>query len=344
MSIYKAIEYGNSILEQLIIISSRMFAVEEKEEQRVIARAAMADMLNYLRSVKLPERIPFAPSHMHLYGQDMPIFSRLQEDILTGHYRRACWKIEDMLRYAQDIREPFYLINQYRCLLEKWAGVDCMPIFQRPVYTPEGTELDHKGPDWTFQYAMNKVKELFGESDVDKALLAMQMIKNDIKFSSITNIMRENFIRPGQAVTFIPFLPDKLTEVESITIDSAHTDVVITPYDTEKFFGAVKDMLHSPYDSGLNYHDGVYWPELDLAVMRDGIHHSAIGMTRGEVITLKADVIPLMPWFGKVQTDGVTWVVQDGDTIKTYDVLDFRFAMLFELAKQVHELTTKEGA
>lgn len=334
MNIDKAIQQGCDILTQMVTLSNRFLSGKSREERQNIAYASLVDMLNLLRAVKLPDVIPFSPSWRHQYCDNLPTFSWVCHDILAGNYKKACWSMGTMLECAQEAREPYFFINQYRCLLEKWAGVEHMSIWQRPVRLEEKLKAVQKEKVvFAYSYALSQLDNILGNSTLEKIKILMQMIKNDLKFSSIDNILMENAIRPSQCFSYIPAQPQKVP-VDWVTLDSAHTDIVIRPYDTVKMAGAVERLSQKPFIPDSNYHDGVYWPELDLAVMCNGIHHSSIALSRGEVVYMKAQVVPLAPWFDVLESDGLKWKMHG---IEIADVLDFRFALLFELAKRARD-------
>lgn len=329
------IEYGNVILRELITLSNRFLLAESKEGQEMVAHDSIVKMLSVLHSIEISNIIPFAPKEFYRYGAQWPAFSHIAQNILSGHYRRACWAMEDMINCAIGYQEPYFYINQFRCLLEQWAGVEHMCIWQKFLgWDKKLAALQDEDIRHSYHYALSQLDLLVGDNDLDKIAIMMRMIKNDIKFSSIGNILRETPVCPQQTYCYIPAY--SLSTINKLQVDSAHTDIVIHPYQTDKFAGAMTDLAHAPYNASINYHDGIYWPELNMAVMQNGIHHSSIGLARGEIVTMIAEVVPLTPWFDRLETDGVLWTIRGERGSWTKPVLDFRFALLFELAKRAH--------
>lgn len=332
MDVTKQLQYGMAIENKINQLSRRFLDSEDKDEQRRIAYCSLLDMYVFLQTVELPGILPICPSEFYRYGDNLGIFSFVRTSLLGGHYKRACNALSDMLDSSYGNGVSYFYINQLRCLLEEWAGVQGMFTRQQRV-AQMLREVKDDEVRRSYNYALSRVDSIVGNNEADKISLLMQIIRNDIKFSRIAGILKESQVRPTQVDLYIPVCPlDE--EVTTKTISSANVDITISPYDARKFRDAITDMAAAPFDPNLNHHDGIYWPELGLAVMRNGIHHSAIGLTRGEFITMEAEVVPLTPWFDRLETDGVTWTIRGEGGVRTEKVLDFRFAVLFELAKR----------
>lgn len=113
--------------------------------------------------------------------------------------------------------------------------------------------------------------------------------------------------------------------------------VFSVPYSLEKMGAAVKDLsLDGGFRAEKNSTNGIYIPELRLAMVANGIHHATAAHAIDGSAVMEAEVYRLEKLFPllKVSEDGSAWV-GDGWSEK---ILDARFALIYELARKVQEI------
>lgn len=120
-------------------------------------------------------------------------------------------------------------------------------------------------------------------------------------------------------------------EKKMISIDLGKTDVLTIPWHTERLSQAILDLLHTPFDQNKDYYTATYYPEIDLVIVGNGIHHTAVASIGNGGIVDRCRVIHLAPAFDELSTDGAVWKNAKYGSI--LPVSDFRFALLYALAK-----------
>lgn len=119
-------------------------------------------------------------------------------------------------------------------------------------------------------------------------------------------------------------------EIKRQTIDTTHLDVLTGPYQKDKALCAVKDLTQTKFDQSLSNYDGIYYPEIKLAIISNGVHHTNAAKELGHEVAMTADILPLTEAYGKLKTDGRKWFLPNGAEIS---VSDYRLALLFTLAE-----------
>lgn len=134
---------------------------------------------------------------------------------------------------------------------------------------------------------------------------------------------------PRDSLYWIP-LTRFVDDIKSQTMDISDLDVITAPYQKSKMLGAVKDLNHAKFDQRLSNYTGEYYPEIDLAIISNGVHHTAAAKEMKQKVTIQADILPFAAAYGKLKTDGQKWFFPDGTEIR---VGDYRLALLFTLAE-----------
>jgi len=116
--------------------------------------------------------------------------------------------------------------------------------------------------------------------------------------------------------------------------------VVAFPYENKKMFGAFKHIRDEGYRSQMHdpdTPDGIYFPEIELALIHNGQHHIAAAWEdHYKGVKAKITVISLDKAINIVK-------VSDKDNLWIFDneekpIVDARFAMIFELYRKRKEL------
>lgn len=123
---------------------------------------------------------------------------------------------------------------------------------------------------------------------------------------------------------------------EYISIELSKSDVLVTPWERSRLPEAIRDLLYSLFDQQKDYYTAKYYPEIDLAIIGNGMHHIAVASVGAGGVIDRCSVVRMAPAFEEVSTDGATWMNSKAGSVT--GVSDFRFALLFTLAKMRYEL------
>lgn len=162
---------------------------------------------------------------------------------------------------------------------------------------------------------------------------AIKVVKRDLIGEGLARIVygkevpewRSDFPGPGHGA-----------KRETISLDLAKTDVLVTPWATTRLPGAICDLLREPFDQRRDYYTATYYSEIELLVIGNGIHHTAVASIGKGGMLDGCIVVRWTPLFEEIGTDGAVWNYwKDGSVLP---VSDFRLALLYTLAKMKHEL------
>lgn len=108
-------------------------------------------------------------------------------------------------------------------------------------------------------------------------------------------------------------------------------------WDPTRWLGSVKTVLQSGFRQTYGYYTGLFYEELNLIVITNGLHHTSIASL---LDTGSANVgrIRLSDYFGVLKTDGERWYRGEGAERQVSQVGDYRIAVLYELARRRDEL------
>ena len=169
----------------------------------------------------------------------------------------------------------------------------------------------------------------------------MHMIKNDIKYDALTEIIYHgkegtvkimdwdmvptDYFLNGEKKQL--FTGDEVLDKEINLV----TDYVITfPWDPERITRNLFNLKGQQFKNDEN-HQARYYKELDLCLVHNGRHSTTMGLYKNEG-QIMASTISIASLFDYYTTDGAHWYGRD--KVKLNPVEDFRFALLFELAKR----------
>lgn len=194
-----------------------------------------------------------------------------------------------------------------------------------------------------YSLAMRQVNNLLlgiDDSDEKNAVLnfAMKTVKRDIiSYGRAAFLYGPN---PPHWNRFIP-VPDNYREKSHMTLDLSNASVLAVPWHYGSLLGAILTLLRSPFDQKKSLYSGDYYPELDLAVIENGQHHVAVAsLERGGTVTV-SQICHLTSMFNVLETDGAHWIDHLSQQ-PPLEVEDFRFALLYTLAKMRHGLECKQ--
>ena len=115
-------------------------------------------------------------------------------------------------------------------------------------------------------------------------------------------------------------------------ISSEGKTVVSSPYDWEKTFLALRSILTRGFHSDLGDYNGIYYPELNLISVTNGMHHSWVASQKRQHGVYRVSVYRLADMFPRFFTDGEFWYDRSKPNAR-YPVYDVRIALLYELAR-----------
>lgn len=115
--------------------------------------------------------------------------------------------------------------------------------------------------------------------------------------------------------------------------------VICMPYDFKKMAGAVVDINRDGFLKDVE-HTGFYFPELKLLIIQSGQHHSSVASIKGNCGgAANADVYHLADIYPRlsVSDDYRFWLSkgEEGEDELPIEVIDPRFALLYNLAKEL---------
>ena len=174
------------------------------------------------------------------------------------------------------------------------------------------------------------------EEKADKISLlefAAKLVKNDwLAFTHAKNLLkRDEHLLLG----YIPHLcfdengiPVEIG-TERVEVDLGAADVAVTRWSIEKIVGAIQDVKKRGFIFSDNHHIE-YIPELNVAVVTNGMHHVAAAAYLHIGTATAASVISLSSLYRHINTDGYAWYnSHTGQQI--FGVTDWRFAALFSI-------------
>lgn len=163
---------------------------------------------------------------------------------------------------------------------------------------------------------------------------AIKVVKRDLIGDSLTKLIYGEEIDMGWK-DGIPLL-SRFRKEGTTQLDLSKTDVLAITWNANKLSGAIRDLSNSPFDQKKGNYEATYYPEIEFLIIINGIHHSAVASVGDGGAFDKYEVMPIALAFGELDTDGVNWI--DKTENKRFPVVDFRFALLYTLAKMRYEL------
>lgn len=124
-------------------------------------------------------------------------------------------------------------------------------------------------------------------------------------------------------------------EKETISVELSKTDVLVAPWEATRLPDAICDLLQAPFDQRKSYYTATYYFEIDLLVIGNGIHHTAVASVGNGGILDGCTVVRWKSQFEEISTDGAFWNYLKNGSI--FPVGDFRLALLYTLAKMKNE-------
>lgn len=225
------------------------------------------------------------------------------------------------------------------------------------TYPSEEKERSKKEKRDAYQRAISKIENFLKNisDDTEKIALldyAIETLKQDI----IGSKRAEIFYVTGnpELINLFPPSQDKNSQKEDLNL--ADVDILAAPYDLCRLQGAVCDLYRTSFDCDERHYTAEYYPEVNLLLIKNGIHHTAVADIKGDGRIKGCTIIQLANMFSNYGTDGALWIdsriEKENDKNKHVlgyipreqsDVQDFRFAVLYTLAQMRYKMQGNRG-
>ena len=177
------------------------------------------------------------------------------------------------------------------------------------------------------------------DSRCDLLEFLMHMIKNDIKYDCLANVIYEEAgIMPLLKFCFPMHYYDldgqehRLKPIGQTEVDFSKNYVFSTPWHLKRTPSNFLYLKDRRFQQDETNHLALYYRQINFCHVYNGHHSTMTGLYKGQG-QITADEIDMTPLFEHVYTDGADWYCQH--THKVLDqVFDFRFALLFELGRR----------
>ena len=165
--------------------------------------------------------------------------------------------------------------------------------------------------------------------DIQKAEIlnfSIDLIGRELAYSTASRLLRFGTTPENMRFT-IPVPMAAYVDRQNLSLSGFN--VVSDTYDCQKLVSAIRHIKSTGFRQISNY-TGIYYQEINLAVVENGRHHLSVAMLY-DGGSAKLQICSLKKAFGYLTTDGAFWYGADGNPI--YQVPDYRLAVLFELAR-----------
>lgn len=160
----------------------------------------------------------------------------------------------------------------------------------------------------------------------------MEVVKQDLQGSFIAGGFYKE-VYPESRLFPIPDDFNLNREEKYIKFDG--NTVLIRTREIKKLFHSLSDILELGFRKDMYKGDGIYYPDLKLIFLRNGIHHAAIAKVLGDPnCGAKCEVYRIADFYPYMDIDANfnCWRFANG---KTIPIIDHRFALLYALAKEL---------
>jgi len=185
-----------------------------------------------------------------------------------------------------------------------------------------------------FRITISRVRDMlnWANLDVEKTEIlnyAIEVIGKELCYSVATEIL---YIGKEER-SFKYWIPMQFFAPHEINCPLSGINVLSDTYDTGKLRKAIRHVFTDGFRQ-INHYSGTYYPEINLAIIDNGIHHLSAAMVKGEGCA-QLQVCSLTDAFSELKTDGAYWYI---DNQPPTPVLEPRLAVLYELARIRNEL------
>lgn len=101
----------------------------------------------------------------------------------------------------------------------------------------------------------------------------------------------------------------------------------------DRMAGSIYDVLKAGFQQTQSTYTGIFYEELGMVVITNGIHHLAAAAHRG-MGSAQLDYVRLADYFDTLSTDGAFFTSTAHPTVQPMRVKDYRIAVIYEFAKR----------
>lgn len=182
-----------------------------------------------------------------------------------------------------------------------------------------------------FHDTLSTVETMLRDAPLDAEKAEILSFAIDVLGKEFAYSVSAGFIQKGenrlQNRLFIPIPEDSPAEVSCFSLKDK---AVVSPvYSLAKYRRAIVDVRTQGFFY-VNDYWGQYYPELNLVIASNGLHHLSAAAVQNDGIA-KLEIHPLEKAFSILHTDGAYWY--QGETAVSR-VCDYRLAVLYELARR----------
>lgn len=203
----------------------------------------------------------------------------------------------------------------------------------------------------SFRNGMKNIENmLFAKSENEKKILIdnlMEMIRLDLQYGLITHVIYPKSEKFKKRI--YPFPPiytdaeDNRITLSDIayhknykTVDFSKDCVSCIPWSNLRLGVIIPHISKNEFIQ--KHHQAIYFKELEFCYINCGNHSAAAAIIKRQG-KLRVPVISVEPMFKTIYTDGEFWISYRSNK-QLYEVLDFRFCLLYELAKMKYSLNS----
>ena len=308
---------------------------------------AYYDMLRFVKIAKYGDRgcieggrYTYGSNHMfaHALSELQKIFIRFNDYQLSLDLWYNIIEILTMLIGDENMRYDRLIFNKkiMRKYYSKFKDTDKPEV---------KSKMNAKLNKSLYELTMDQIRGMsIGTNKKEFYDYSIKMLANDLKFDFLANVFYGEDVTNYFTDNIFPrFFKDANNDEVRLNISNsikkiAIDEVASSTYSKEKIHKNFP-LRKKSFKQEENYHYYLYYPQIDFCHSSyDGHHSTAIGVANkhGDV---EAKVVCMIPLFENVYTDGAYWYSKhDKSKLKgdCGEVKDFRFAILFELARRIY--------
>lgn len=201
------------------------------------------------------------------------------------------------------------------------------------------TAIDGGDTGYSYDGILKKVRDMTAGADIDMKLavydFAIAALGQELAGESGTAIFKSH--PPYSHECHIQPAYGKSSSQKNIKFD--HINVVSYAWDLTRWGPAATTTLKYGFRQKMDNYTGIYYVELRLLVITNGLHHSTMAKLL-QCGSAKAEVVHLAEIFDTVHTDGQQWFEVGKAPIP---VNNFRLAAMYTLAQERAKLSSQPG-
>lgn len=178
--------------------------------------------------------------------------------------------------------------------------------------------------------------------DVSSSIQAAVFYMKDVDPARLSRILPRFFYTAGgEKVNLL----ESYDEEKLVTVDISDMVVVTAPWKINRLPPGLSKIKSETFKYDEHNHSAVFYKNMDICVIENGYHSTAAGKYFGAG-RLKAQVYNTQLAYPHITTDGEYWynggkkIFYHNIASEPYKVIDFRFALLYEISRLVYCIET----